>query len=93
MRGRLAVCDVSLRAARAVGAAAGLVGFADWAVDGEADLVGFAQKGREVEIVRSVRMVEDCGGWAGERRGRGGCFGCHRGDGRRLRHNLSMLLL
>lgn len=43
--GGFGILHVSLGAARAVGAAAGLVGFAYGPVEGEADLVGGAEEG------------------------------------------------
>lgn len=57
--GGLAVSYVSLCASRAVGTAARLVGFAYRAVGGEAYLVCVAEKGREAEVTRLRRVVED----------------------------------
>lgn len=75
--GRLAVGDVALRAACAVGAAARLVGAANGPVDGEADLVGLAEEGGEGEGVRLRGVVEDRGGWAARYRRRRGGFCRH----------------
>lgn len=69
------ILDVALDAARAVGAGACLVGLADGAVGGEADLVGLAEEGREAEVVRLGRVVEDGGSGGGG--GGGDCAGCH----------------
>lgn len=79
VRRRLAVRDVPLRAPRAVGAAARLVGLADGPVHGQADLVCLAQEGGEAERVGAGCVVEDGGGWAVERRRRRGRFCRHGG--------------
>lgn len=62
----LGVGDVSLGAARAVGAVAGLEGLAYRAIGGEADLVGSSEEGREMEVVGGRGVVEN------RRRGRFG---------------------
>lgn len=70
-----AVRDVSLGAARAVGAAACLEGLAYRPIGGEADLVRLAEKWREAEAVGMRSVVED-GGDGVSGRGRGGrCCG------------------
>lgn len=60
--GGLRILHVSFGAARAVGTAAGLVGFAYGSVEREADLVGGAEEGREAEVVVLRGVGEDGGG-------------------------------
>ena len=67
--------DVTLRAARAVGACTCLKGAAYGAVGREADLVGLAEERREAEAVCWSCVVEDGRGRGlGRRRGRHGGF-------------------